>query len=231
MNILCTLCMRGGSKGIKNKSIALVNNKPLFTYTLNQIKKIKFIDKIVVSTDSKKIYNITSKYGVENWFLRPKNLSKDSSPKIPVIRDALIRSEKYYDKKFDIIIDLDVTSPLRNIKDIKNSFKKFFSKKAEILFTVTKSKKNPYFNMVEIKNSNVNLVKKNQIISRRQDAPSVFDMNASIYIWKRKTLMKYNTLFIKKTTIYEMPEERSIDIDTSLDLKLVEYLLRNNHDK
>tara|TARA_Y100000590_G_C15687691_1_gene1002236 strand:+ start:599 stop:1270 length:672 start_codon:yes stop_codon:yes gene_type:complete len=223
--------MRGGSKGIKNKSIALVNNKPLFTYTLNQIKKIKFIDKIVVSTDSKKIYNITSKYGVENWFLRPKNLSKDSSPKIPVIRDALIRSEKYYDKKFDIIIDLDVTSPLRNIKDIKNSFKKFFSKKAEILFTVTKSKKNPYFNMVEIKNSNVNLVKKNQIISRRQDAPSVFDMNASIYIWKRKTLMKYNTLFIKKTTIYEMPEERSIDIDTSLDLKLVEYLLRNNHDK
>ena len=231
MNILCTLCMRGGSKGIKNKSIALVNNKPLFTYTLNQINKIKFIDKIVVSTDSKKIYNITSKYGVENWFLRPKNLSKDSSPKIPVIRDALIRSEKYYDKKFDIIIDLDVTSPLRNIKDIKNSFKKFFSKKAEILFTVTKSKKNPYFNMVEIKNSNVNLIKKNQIISRRQDAPSVFDMNASIYIWKRKTLMKYNTLFIKKTTIYEMPEERSIDIDTSLDLKLVEYLLRNNHDK
>ncbi len=226
MNILCTLCMRGGSKGIKNKCITLINNKPLFFYTLRQLEKIKFIDKVVVSTDSKKNFRITSKYGIENWFLRPKYLSRDNSPKIPVIRDALIRSEKYYQTKFDIIIDLDVTSPLRSVKDIINSYKKFISEKAEILFSVTKSKKNPYFNMVEVKNNKVSLVKKNNLISRRQDAPLVYDANASIYIWKRKSLLKYNYLFGKKTIIFEMPEERSIDIDTALDLKLVKYLLK-----
>ena len=96
MNILCTLCMRGNSKGVKGKCIKLINNKPLFSYTLDQIKKISFIDHVVVSTDSRKIFNLTSKYGCKNWFLRSKNLSKDDTPKIPVIRDALIKSEIHY---------------------------------------------------------------------------------------------------------------------------------------
>ena len=227
MSILCTLCMRGGSKGIKGKCTKLINNKPLFFYTLNQLKKISFIDNIVISTDSKKIFNLTKKYGVHNWFLRSKNLSRDNSPKIPVIRDALLRSESYYKKKFDTIIDLDVTSPLRKEHDIKKSYKEFIDKKADILFSVTKSKKNPYFNMVEIKKNKVNLIKKNNFINRRQDAPKVYDMNASIYIWKRKSLLINNTLFTKKTIIYEMPEERSIDIDTMLDFKIVEFLIKN----
>ena len=227
MSILCTLCMRGGSKGIKGKCIQLINNKYLFVHTLNQLKKINFIDNVVVSTDSKKIFNLTQKYGIHNWFLRSKNLSLDNSPKIPVIRDALIRSESYYKKKFDIIIDLDVTSPLRQESDIKKAYKKFIDEKADILFSVNKSKKNPYFNMVEIRNNKVNLIKKNNIIKRRQDAPKVYDMNASIYIWKRESLLRNNTLFTKKTVIYEMPEERSIDIDTLLDLKIVEFLIKN----
>ena len=118
-----------------------------------------------------------------------------------------------------------MTSPLRNYKDIKNAFKKFKKEKSSNLFSVTPSKKNPYFNMVEIKNKKIHLIKKNKkIINNRQQTPKTFDMNASIYIWKRRQLFKSYNLFNKKTSIYVMPSERSIDIDTGFDFKLVKYL-------
>ena len=99
---------------------------------------------------------------------------------------------------------MDVTSPLRNYKDIQKSFKKFKKNKSDNLFSVN-SKKNPYFNMIEIKNKKVNLIKKGKkIISNRQKAPKTFDMNASIYIWKKKYLFKTYNLFGKKTSIYIM---------------------------
>ena len=220
--------MRGGSKGVNNKCLKKINGKPLLEYTIKQAKRIDIINNIVISTDSKKIINLSANYGIKNFFIRPKYLSKDNSPKIPVIRDAVLRSEKFFNKKFDIIIDLDVSSPLRSIEDIKNAYNKFLSSKSDILFTVNKSKKNPYFNMVEIKNNKVNLIKKNNFVTRRQDAPEVFDVNSSIYIWKRKTIINNDTLFTKKTSIFEMPEERSIDIDTIFDFKLVEFLLKKN---
>ena len=220
--------MRGGSKGVNNKCLKKINGKPLLEYTIKQAKRIDIIDNIVISTDSKKIINLSANYGIKNFFIRPKYLSRDNSPKIPVIRDAVLRSEKFFNKKFDIIIDLDVSSPLRSIEDIKNAYNKFLSSESDILFTVNKSKKNPYFNMVEIKNNKVNLIKKNNFVTRRQDAPDVFDVNSSIYIWKRKTIINNDTLFTKKTSIFEMPEERSIDIDTIFDFKLVEFLLKKN---
>ena len=229
MSILCTICMRGGSKGIKNKCVKNINGKPLLEYTIKQAQKINFIDNIVVSTDSKKIFNLSSKYGIENWFIRPKCLSNDRSGKILVIRDALLRSEKYFKKHFDVIIDLDITSPLRSNNDIKNSYKKFKDTNSEILFSVTKSRKNPYFNMVEIIKNKTTLVKEDKLIIRRQDAPQVYDMNASVYIWKRDALIKNDTLFSNKTNIYVMPQERSIDIDNKLDFKLVEYLLKEKN--
>ena len=117
-----------------------------------------------------------------------------------------------------------MTSPLRNYKDIKNAFKKFKKEKSSNLFSVTPSKKNPYFNMVEIKNKNSSNKKSKKIINNRQQTPETFDMNASIYIWKRRQLFKSYNLFNKKTSIYVMPPERSIDIDTDFDFKLVKYL-------
>ena len=132
-------------------------------------------------------------------------------------------------KKFDIIVDLDVTSPLRLNTDIINAFKKFKSTKANNLITVSKSKKNPYFNMVEIKNNKLNLVKKNfKKINSRQKAPLVFDMNASIYIWKRACLFSKNPLFNEKTSYFEMPFERSIDIDSKNDFEMVKFFIKKN---
>ena len=227
MSILCTICMREGSKGVKNKNLKKINNKPLMWYSINQAKNSKLFDKIVISTDSKKILNLSKKYGAIGWFLRSKKLSNDNAPKIPVIRDLLIKSEKHFNKNFDIIVDLDATSPLLLTKDIINSVKLFQSKKASNLISVCPSRKNPYFNMIEIINGKINICKKgkNGMLARRQDAPKVYDINASIYIWNRKYLLKGKNLLSKQTIFYEMPEERSIDIDTKFDWKIVKHLL------
>ena len=118
MKILCTICVRGGSKSVKNKNIKLINNKPLIYYSIQQAKKSNLFEDIVISTDSKKIQNISKSFGVKNFFLRPRFLSTSSAPKIPVIRHALYKAERHYKKKYDYIIDLDATSPLRLVDDM-----------------------------------------------------------------------------------------------------------------
>tara|TARA_B100001250_G_C19726456_1_gene756310 strand:+ start:556 stop:1245 length:690 start_codon:yes stop_codon:yes gene_type:complete len=225
--ILCTICMRGGSNEIKNKNLIKINRKHLMYFTISQAKKSKLFDNIVVSTDSNKISNIAKKYGASSWYKRPKNLSTSYAPKIPVIRHTLKESENYFKKKYDFIFDLDVTSPLRTISDIKNAFKFFLKKKADILITGSKSQKNPYFNIVKFKKGIIKKVMGVEAgIKRRQDAPTTYDMNASIYIWKRDVLLKSKTLFRKKTVFYEMPRERSVDIDSKFDLMIVKHLLK-----
>ncbi len=226
MNILCTICGRKGSKGIKNKNLKLINKKPLIYYTITQAKKSKLFDQIVVSTDDKKIQNKAIEFGAKSWFIRSKKLSHSRAPKIPVIRDNLLRSEKYFSTKFDYIIDLDISSPLRSILDIKRAFKKFKKNNYDNLFSVNKSKKNPYFNMVEISQSRVYISKNKKSFFTRQELPIVYSLNASIYIWKRNILLKSDNLIGNKTGIYEMSEQKSIDIDSKFDLKLVKFLMR-----
>ncbi len=218
--------MRKGSKGIKDKNLLIINKKPLMSYTINSAKKSKLFDKIFISSDCKKILTKAKNYNVDGY-LRPKNMAKDSSPKIPAIRHALLFAEKKFKKKYDVIFDLDITSPLRNISDIKNSYKKFINEKAKNLITVCESKKNPYFNMVELKKNSVKIIKKSKMkITRRQDAPKTYDMNASIYIWKRDILLKSNNLFSNKTSCYIMPQDRSVDIDNFNDLNIVKSLIK-----
>jgi len=233
-SILCTISMRSGSKGVKNKNLRLVNGKPLMYFTIKQAIKSKIFDHVVISTDSKKILKIAKSYGAEGWFLRPKKMALDKSPKIPAVKHALIQAEKFYNKKFEVIVELDATSPLRKVKDIINAYKFFIKKKANVLVTGSKSKKNPYFNMVEVidkkKMRGLKRIKEHKKnIFRRQDAPQVYDCNASIYIWNRKSLMNFKSFMNKKTVLYEMPESRSIDIDSKLDLQIVEFLLRKNN--
>ena len=228
---LCTICMRAGSREVVNKNLSIINKKPLMSYTINQAIKSKIFDYIVVSTDSKKIAKLSMNLGVDKYFMRSKALSTHKAPKIPVIRNTLLKAEKYFNVKFDNIVDLDVTSPLRKVSDIRNSFDYFLETNSPNLITACVSRKNPYFNIIEKKNNRINIVKKsNKLPNARQGAPKTFDMNASIYIWKRKYLLNNKNLFTKKTIMYEMPEERSIDIDSKLDFKFVEYLLIKNND-
>ena len=224
--VLCTICMRSGSKGVPGKNLRNLHGKPLMAYTIDQAKRSSLFEYVIVSTDSAEIAETAKQYGAEAWFLRPTELATDEAPKLPVIRHAFLEAEKYYGHEFEILVDLDATSPLRSVEDIKNSYEQFSAEGADILITGSPSRKNPYFNMVEITDGRVRKVKELQSPpARRQDAPEVYDMNASIYIWKRKALLECETLFTDKTSLYVMPERRSIDVDTELDWELVEFII------
>lgn len=230
--ILCTICARGGSKGVKNKNIKLLNGIPLIAHTILQAKESGLFDKIVVSTDSDDIASAAKEFEAEVFFKRDPTLSDDSAGKLEVIKDAFKRSEEYFETKFEYSVDLDATSPLRLSSDITNAFNYFCSKGGKgNLFSVNPSHKNPYFNIIELDNNGYARISKclnsEGMVMSRQAAPQTYDINGSIYIWDRETLFSNSTIFLENTLAYSMPVERSVDIDTVLDFKFVEYLMLN----
>ncbi len=225
---LCTICARGGSKGVKNKNIRPLNGKPMIAYTIEQAQKSKLFDHIVVSTDSDEIATVALQYGAEVFFKRSAALSSDTAGKLDVIKDAFLKSEKHYNQNFSHLIDLDATAPLRDINDIINAYNQFLKDDNDNLITGMPSRRSPYFNLVELNEEGKVVLSKplDKKLLRRQDVPKSYDMNASIYIWKRDALLNNDTLFLEKTGLYIMPEERSIDIDSELDFEFVEFLMR-----
>lgn len=225
--VLCTICARGGSKGVRNKNIKPINGKPLIVYTIEQAINTGLFEHIVVSTDSDEIAEIATLYGAEVFFKRSAEMASDTAGKLDVIKDAFMRSEGHYQEQFDYLIDLDATSPLREESDIIEAFALLQEKSHCNLITAMPSRRSPYFNLVELLNGKVTLSKEaGRSIVRRQDSPKTYDMNASIYIWDRKTILSEKTLFLDNTGLYVMPEQRSIDIDSELDYKIVELIMK-----
>ena len=225
--ILCTICARGGSKGLPNKNLLKIGDKSLIGHTLTQAKAIDAIDCIIVSSDSNEILKEGEIYAADILLQRSAKLASDDAGKIDAIIDCLNHAENNLNKHFDYVIDLDVTSPLRDLIDIENCLEFTKDQGFKNLITVTNSKKNPYFNQIEITNEGPQLVKSGHNIKGRQSAPKVFDMNASIYVWSRDFLINEKTLFSRDTIVYDMPEERSLDIDNELDFKIVKHLIEN----
>jgi N-acylneuraminate cytidylyltransferase/CMP-N,N'-diacetyllegionaminic acid synthase len=229
---ICTICARGGSKGVKNKNIRLIKGKPLIYFTVKQALNSKLFDAVVVSSDSEDILAAAKNAGADYLIKRPDGLATDTSAKIPVIKHALEKAEELIGKKTEILVDLDCTSPLRYIDDITNAVQLLIETKAPNIITGAVARRSPYFNLVEIvEDGTVKLSKKTEKpIVRRQDAPQCFDMNASIYAWTREGLYSSNSALRDGTRIYVMPEERSLDIDSELDFQLVEFLMNQRED-
>ena len=229
MKILVTIAARGGSKGVKNKNIRALCGKPLIAYTIEQAQKWGKASKVLVSTDSAEIAAAAKKYGAEAPFLRPAELSSDTAPKVPVIRHAWREAEKLYGETYDFVVDLDATAPLRLIADIEASLKKAVEKKSSVLFSVVPAHKNPYFNMVEVDGEGwAALCKKLPgTVKRRQDAPAVYDMNASIYVYSREFLLGESlTVLTDNSAVHVMDELSGTDIDREVDFKFVEFILK-----
>jgi len=230
-NILFTICGRAGSKGCKNKNIRNFLGKPLFEYSIQAIKSFIELDKIecdiVVSTDSPEfIQMVNSKYSDIFVVNRSAELSGDTIGKIDVIRDATTRSEIYFNKKYDFIIDLDITSPIRTAQDIKNALSKAQDGSGyDCVFSVVKSRRNPYFNMIKFENGVYSRVLDSNFTSRQQ-APQMYDMNASIYVYKNSFLLDINTHspIQGKNGIIEMFDTGIIDIDNPEDFELMEHM-------
>lgn len=227
MSRICTICARGGSKGVKNKNLKLILGKPLIAHSILQAKASGLFDVIAVSSDSQEILQAAKKYGADIVVERPAELATDTAAKLPVIQHCVREVEKQTGLSFELMLDIDATSPLRTVEDLKNSVELLENhEQATNLITGAPSRRSPYFNLVEQDtNGFVRLSKElPAAIVRRQDAPKSFDMNASIYVWKRASFFKEVSIFTPTTIFYEMPEERSVDIDSELDFEFVSFL-------
>lgn len=227
--ILLTICARGGSKGVPDKNIRELCGKPLIAHSIEQAKRWGKAARIICSTDSEKIADVARRYGAEILFLRPAELATDTAGKLAVLRHAWQETERVSGEIFDILIDLDVTAPVRKIDDIEGAYQTFLSRKPDAVVSVTPARRNPYFNMLEEAKDGyaVPVRRLERPIFRRQDAPKVYDMNASIYVYAKKFIWDEKTLRATqgRTCVWVMDEWSAFDIDSEVDLQLVEYLV------
>ena len=232
MKILCTICARAGSKGVTNKNLRPINSKPLIVYSIEQALATKLFDQIVVSSDSAEIRNVALANGATHAVERPFELASDTAPKLPAIRHCVESAEKKFGK-FEVIVDLDATAPLRNPEDILGALELLRTTNSDNVITGTPAHRSPYFNLVETNEQGIVHLSKQPraAVDRRQDSPECFDMNASIYVWRRHALFENETLFTKSTRLFIMPRERSIDIDSQADFDMVEWLMTKGNTK
>ena len=182
MKRLCTICARGGSKGVKGKNLRLLQRKPLLAHSIAQARESGLFDLVAVGSDSDDILAAAIAWGADHAIKRPAELATDQAAKIPAIRHCVLEVERLHGTHFDTLIDLDATSPLRSVDDIRSAVIQLETSGGANLITAMPSRRSPYFNLVEQDaEGRVTLSKPlpNAVV-RRQEAPKTYDMNASI---------------------------------------------------
>lgn len=239
MNILFTICGRAGSKGIKNKNIKNFLGKPLPYYTLSAIDlylKDNDVDcDIVVNTDSTDLIKLMKNNPIRNVDIikRCDELSGDAIAKVDVIYDCLEQMESKKGCKYDVVVDCDITSPLRTVNDICNLIKVQFKTKADGTTSVTTARRNPYFNQIKKTDDGYKLVIQSDYTCRQQ-APEIYDMNASLYAYNPDFLRTKIDILDGHCEIIEMLDTGILDLDHINDFELMEviakYLFEKNND-
>ena len=240
-NTICVISARGGSRGVPGKNYKKIMGKPLITHAIEKAFASKIFDYIVVSTDSEKISKIAIEAGAEVPFKRPDHLSNSTVGKFDVWKHALLNCERIYKKKFNVYVDIDCTNPLLTVEDIKGTLKKFSQlqangKKPDAVFNVCEARRNPYFNLVEEDINGVLHMSKSigeSPIIARQQAPLVYEHVAGTYVLNAEFVKDRNHLLEGRSFGFVIPNERSFDIDSKLDLIIVEFLMnrKENVDK
>lgn len=243
MNILFTICGRAGSKGFKNKNLKSFLDVPLVYYSIAAIAlylqnslKQKAVD-VVLNTDSGDLTRIVSeqKEIPVQVIHRDSSLGGDAVPKVAVIKDCLVKMETYGQKKYDMVVDLDITSPLRTVQDIEAAIEKKRAREdTDVVFSVTEARRNPYFNMVKEEQGFYSKVIPSEYTARQQ-APQFYDMNASIYAYSVAALKSKEpkVFFNDKCGMILMKDTGILDIDSEEDFQLMQavgqYLFKSDN--
>lgn len=233
--ILCVILARGGSKSISKKNIYLINNHPLISYSIQAAKDSGLISKIVVSTDDRNIAKVSNLYGATTPFRRSKILSGDKVPSMDALRNAVIKSEKYFNEKYDYIIELPCVSPLRDASDVRRAINLIKTNKYDsVISYVNTGEKHP----IRLKRIKRNIVTdfcreypEPKIGSRRQDFESCFIRNGAIYCMTRDCIIKKKSRMGDKSFPLIMPQNKSINIDEKFDLEMASLLIKNGYCK
>lgn len=218
---------RGGSKGLPGKNIKSLNGKPLLQYSIETAKKVEQIHDVFVSTDCDNIAAVAIKHGAK-VINRPAELATDTSPEWLSWRHAIDYVTAKYGS-FDTFVSLPATSPLRNETDVISALQKLREKNADICISVTPANRSPYFNMVKIlEDETVEIaITPNGIVSRRQDAPEVFDITTVVYAASVKFIQDQTSLFSGKVVATVVPKIRAVDIDDIYDFMFAESVLKS----
>lgn len=230
MKILFTICGRAGSKGIKNKNLRIFCGKYLVYYTISAIdlylKKHADVEyDIVANSDSLELLNLIEKNGMRKVekIIRDESLAGDSIGKIAVINDCLEKMIERTNSHYDMVVDLDITSPLRTVADLENVIVLQLAKNADVTTTVATARRNPYFNQVKRTLHGVKKVIESNYTARQQ-APEIFDMNASIYAYNPKFLKSGKGVLDGYCEIVEMYDTGILDLDHENDFELMEVV-------
>ena len=226
MKPICLICARGGSKGVPNKNIRIISKKPLIAHTITSAINSKLFSHVVVSTENKKIAQISKKYGAEVPFIRPKNLALDTTP----VGDVFIHAiKKLYSLgyEFEIFVNRDCTVPFIKNTDIKKTIDLLKNKKCDAVYGVYRQHLNPYFNMME-KNKEGYLRLSKKLKKRpksRQKAPIVFQLNG-LFTFDAKKFLNQGDPIMANALPHEISPESGLMIDTEIEFKMAEVLFK-----
>lgn len=232
MNILFTLCGRAGSKGVKSKNILTFCGYPLPFYSLAAIRLFQSAHSgeyermdIALSTDSAALKAMLQTAAPDIFAIdRDAALAGDMVRKIDVIRDAAKRAQQHFNQEYDMVVDLDITSPLRTLADLEAVIekRKQAASDTDVIYTVTEARRSPYFNMVSKQGKYYDRVLKSTFATR-QEAPELFDMNASIYAYSSAFIASDDPLF-SRADIVLMMDTGILDIDSEQDYRLMQAI-------
>ncbi|MBW1853896.1 MAG: acylneuraminate cytidylyltransferase family protein [Deltaproteobacteria bacterium] len=225
--ILAIITARGGSKGIPQKNTRELLGKPLIAYSIQAALQSRTLNKIIVSTDNETIAHISKKYGAEVPFLRPKHLATDTATSLSVLQHAVSYLAEKEGYLADIIVCLQPTSPLRSAGDIDQAVTLCMNTGADSVVSLCKVEHHPYWMKKVVEGRVYPLMEvDDEEYPRRQDLPPVYQLNGAIYVTRKKILMEEERVLGEHTLAHIMSQERSIDIDTPIDLKLAELIMK-----
>ncbi|MFA4861925.1 cytidylyltransferase domain-containing protein [Methanoregula sp.] len=230
-NIVGFIFARGGSKGVPRKNIRNLAGKPLIAYAILAARQSDLISRVIVSTDDAEIANIAVQYGAEVPFFRPPELSGDKSPEWLAWQHAITEVQSRNKQNLDVFVSIPTTAPLRLTEDVDACITKLLQSDADIVITVKKAERSPFFNM--IKNDDAGyahlVIPPETATHRRQDAPVVYDMTTVAYAARPEFILTAKSLFEGKVLAVEIPQERAIDIDTEFDFSIAEFLMNKRN--
>ena len=229
MSLTAFIFARGGSKGLPNKNIKILQGKPLIAWSIEQALAVNKINRVVVSTDSRKIADIAITHGAEVPFIRPPELSSDNAPEMLAWRHALLELKAAEGEYPEIFLSTPSTSPLRASEDIEKCINLYLDNESstDVVVAVTDAHRNPYFNMVRINDDGFTdiVIKPESNITRRQDTDILYDLTTVAYVVRASFIFSFDSLFKGRVRSVKVPLERSIDIDTQFDFDIAEFLM------
>ena len=222
--VLGIIPARGGSKGLPGKNLKNLGGKPLIAWSIEEVKKSKYIDRCIVSTDDEGIAQVAKKYGCEVPFIRPVELATDDAN----INDVIIHALDILQERYEIVIVLQPTSPLRKAKDIDDALELMDHENAPAVVSVSKSNKPIHWHYTVEKDGNLKPVfPRRELSTNRQELSQTFLPNGALFIAQTKFFRNNKTFYTESTFAFILPPERSIDIDTQIDFIMAQAIVNN----